>query len=157
MKVHLRKRQITCKGSTKPRYTLYLDIYYSKRNRKREFMGLYLEPNDTKQTRLDKISLAENYKAKRLLELANEELGLPSKEKKERDFIAYFKAEMLKREGNSRTAWLNTYKHLTKFQPRGIAFSHVDRHYDKSTISRWLKNHEQWYKDQQKEDPSDYH
>lgn len=87
MKVHLRKRQITSKSNSKPRYTLYLDIYYSKRKRKREFLGLYLEPNDTKQTRLDKNQLVENYKAKRLLDLANEELGLPSKEKMERDFI----------------------------------------------------------------------
>ena len=53
MKVHIRKRQITSKGSTKPRYTLYLDIYYSKRKRKREFLGLYLEPNDTKVTNLE--------------------------------------------------------------------------------------------------------
>jgi len=53
MKVHIRKRQITSKGSSKPRYTLYLDIYYSKRKRKREFLGLYLEPNDTKTTRLE--------------------------------------------------------------------------------------------------------
>jgi len=45
MKVHLRKRQIKSKGSSKPRYTLYLDIYYSKRKRKREFLGLYLELN----------------------------------------------------------------------------------------------------------------
>ncbi len=127
MKVHLRKREITSKGSAKPRYTLYLDIYYSRRKRKREFLGLYLEPNDTKVTRLDKISLAENYKAKRLLELANEDLGLPSKEKMDRNFIAYFKDELEKREGNSQIAWLNTYKHLTKFQPRGISFAEVDR------------------------------
>jgi len=53
MKVHLRKRQIKSKGSAKPRYTLYLDIYYSRRKRKREFLGLYLEPNDTKATRLN--------------------------------------------------------------------------------------------------------
>jgi len=62
MKVHIRKRQITSKGSSKPRYTLYLDIYYSKRKRKREFLGIYLEPNDTKTTRLDKLRLAENIK-----------------------------------------------------------------------------------------------
>ena len=118
MKVHIRKRQITSKGSSKPRYTLYLDIYYSKRKRKREFLGLYLEPNDTKTTRLDKFRLAENYKAKRLLELANEEMGLPSKEKMERDFIKYFEDEMNKREGNSQTAWRNTYIHIKRFQPR---------------------------------------
>ena len=120
MKVHLRKRKLRNKGSGKPRYTLYLDIYYSKRKRKREFLGLYLEPNDTKTTRLDKLRLAENYKAKRLLELANEELGLPSKEKMERDFIKYFEDEMHKREGNSQTALGNTYIHIKRFQPRGI-------------------------------------
>ncbi|MBE9512365.1 MAG: hypothetical protein IMY71_15945 [Bacteroidetes bacterium] len=53
MKVHIRKRQITSKGSLKPRYTLYLDIYYSRRKRKREFWELYLEPNDTKVTKLE--------------------------------------------------------------------------------------------------------
>ena len=121
MKVHLRKSKITSKGSSKPRYTLYLDIYYSKRKRKREFLGLYLEPNDTKTTRLEKLRLAENYKAKRLLELANEELGLPSKEKMERDFIKYFEDEMNKRKGNSQTAWRNTYIHIIRFQQRGIA------------------------------------
>ena len=127
MKVHLRKRQITTKGSGKPRYTLYLDIYYSRRKRKREFLGLYLEPNDTKATRLDKLRLAENLKAKRLLELANEELGIPSKEKRERNFIRYFEDEMHKREGNSQTTWRNTFIHLKKFQPRGISFAEVDR------------------------------
>ena len=120
MKVHLRKRKLGNKGSGKPRYTLCLDIYYSKSKRKREFLGLYLEPNDTKQTRLDKLRLAENYKAKRLLELANEEMGLPSKEKMERDFIKYFEDEMNKREGNSQTAWRNTYIHIKRFQPKGI-------------------------------------
>ena len=54
-------------------------------------------------------------------------MRLPSKEKTERDFIAYFKEQMEKREGNSKIAWLNTYKHLSKFQPRGIAFANIDR------------------------------
>lgn len=114
-------------GSAKPRYTLYLDIYYSKRKRKREFLGLYLDPNDPPNTRQDIIRIAENYKAKRLLELVNEDLGLPSKEKLERDFIKYFEDQMFKREGNSQTAWRNTFIHLNRFQPRGISFAEIDR------------------------------
>jgi len=50
MKVHLRKRELKSKGSGKPRYTLYLDIYHSRRKRRREFLGIYLEPKDFKMT-----------------------------------------------------------------------------------------------------------
>lgn len=100
MKVHLRKRQIRSKKSTKPRYSLYLDIYYAKRKRKREFLGIYLEPNDDKTYRNEKLKLAENIKAKRLIELTNQQFGFPSKERLSIDFKAYFKDEMYKREGN---------------------------------------------------------
>ena len=94
MKVHLRKRKITTKGSGKPRYSLYLDIYYAKRKRKREFLGIYLEPNDDKTYQQEKLKLAENIKAKRLLELTNEEFGFPSKERLSKNFISYFQDGM---------------------------------------------------------------
>ncbi len=138
MKVHLRKRILKSETPSKPRYSLYLDIYHRKGKRKREFIGINLEPNDSKQTRLDKMRLAENYKAKRLLELANEEMGLPSKEKMERDFISYFREQADKRQGNSKTSWLNTYKHLIKFQPNGISFSNVDRKWLEQFIDHLL-------------------
>ena len=38
----------------------------------------------------------------------------------ERDFIKYFEDEMNKSEGNSQTAWRNTYIHIKRFQPKGI-------------------------------------
>lgn len=136
MKVHLRKRQMRTEGSAKPRYTLYLDIYYSKRKRKREFLGLYLDPFDPPNTRQDKLRIAENYKAKRFLELANEEMGLPSKEKMDRDFIKYFEDQMNKRDGNSVTTWNNTLIHLNRFQPRGISFAEVDR--------KWLEDFKEY-------------
>jgi hypothetical protein len=48
MKVNLRKRRLRGKGHSKASYTLYLDIYYRKGNSKREFLGIYVDPNDTK-------------------------------------------------------------------------------------------------------------
>ncbi len=101
MKVHLRKRKIRSKGSTKPRYSLYLHIYYRKGKRKREFLGIYLEPYDHKTYRQDKLKLAENIKAKRMMELANEEHGFPNKDKLYQNFIEYFLKQTNKREGNS--------------------------------------------------------
>ncbi len=81
MKVHLRKRKIRSKSSVKPRYNLYLDIYYAKKKRKREFIGVYLEPHNDKTYQQEKLKLAKNIKAKRLLELTNEEFGFLSKER----------------------------------------------------------------------------
>lgn len=128
MKVHLRKRKMRLKkGTSKPRYSLYLDIYYRKGKRKREFLGIYLEPHDDKTYHSEKLKLAENIKAKRMMELANEQHGFPTKEKLNQCFITYFEKQMNKREGNSRTAWLNTYKHLKSFCNGTIIFSEIDR------------------------------
>ncbi|MEN8251445.1 MAG: site-specific integrase [Bacteroidota bacterium] len=128
MKVHLRKRKMRLKeGTSKPRYSLYLDIYYRKGKRKREFLGIYLEPNDDKTYRNEKLKLAENIKAKRMMELANEEHGFPTKEKLNQNFIAYFEKQMNKREGNSRTAWLNTFRHLNDFCKGTALFTEIDR------------------------------
>jgi integrase len=115
------------KGTSKPRYSLYLDIYYRKGKRKREFLGIYLEPHDDKTYRNEKLKLAENIKAKRMMELANEQHGFPTKEKMNQNFIAYFEKQMNKREGNSKTAWKNTYTHLQSFCNGTALFTEIDR------------------------------
>ena len=78
MKVHLRKRKLKKSTKSNPRYTLYLDIYHRKGKRKREFLGIYLEPQDTQTIRKEKLELAHRIKAKTMLELTNEEFGFPS-------------------------------------------------------------------------------
>ena len=94
MKVHLRKRKITSKSSSKPRYTLYLDIYYAKRKRKREFLGIYLDPNDDKTYRQEKLKLAENIKAKRMMELNVDRLSRVDCDLKDRS-IQNVKVELI--------------------------------------------------------------
>jgi hypothetical protein len=127
MKVHLRKRKLRSKNPSKPRYSLYLDIYYRKGKRKKEYLGIYLEPHDEASYRNEKLKLAENIKAKRMMELANEAHGFPTKEKLNQNFIAYFEKQKGKREGNSRIAWDNTYKHFLNWCGDFVPFSEVDR------------------------------
>ncbi len=43
------------------------------------------------------------------------------------NFIAYFERHMNKREGNSKTAWLNTFKHLNDFCNGTALFTEIDR------------------------------
>jgi integrase len=71
--------------------------------------------------------LAENIKAKRMMELANESHGFPTKEKLNQNFIAYFKKQMNKREGNSKVAWQNTYTHLKRWCGDSVPFTEIDR------------------------------
>jgi len=127
MKVHLRKRRLRNKGSRKPRYSLYLDIYYAKRKRRKEFLGIYLDPNDDKTYRQEKLKLAENIKAKRMIELTNEEFGIISKEKRQIRFIDYFIAQMEKRERNTKAVWENTLKHLKKYSKGQLFIFNMDK------------------------------
>jgi len=83
--------------------------------------------HEDKTYRNEKLKLAENIKAKRMMELANEAHGFPTKEKLNQNFIAYFEKQMNKRGGNSKTAWLNTFKHLNDFCGGTALFTEIDR------------------------------
>jgi hypothetical protein len=140
MKVHLRKRKLRNKGSGKPRYSLYLDIYYAKRKRKKEFLGIYLEPNDDKTYRQEKLKLAENIKAKRMIELTNEEFGFPSKDKQKQNFVEYYEIQMNKRIGNSKSAWLNTYKFLLHYSKGNVPFANIDKQWLEGFVTLLLNS-----------------
>jgi integrase len=127
MKVHLRKRELTNKGSGKPRHSLYLDIYYYKFKRIREFLGIYLDPNEDKTYKNEKLQLAENLKAKRQLELLNEEYGFPSKEKQKQNFVEYFEYQMNRRAGHTKVPWSNAYKYLHQFTKGSVLFYNIDK------------------------------
>ena len=94
MKVYLRKRKLKGKNHLKASYSLYLDIYARKGNRKREFLGIYINDGEDKPDRDAKIKLAENIRAKRLIELINEEQGFPTRLNPQMNFINYYSAIM---------------------------------------------------------------
>ena len=106
---------------------MYLDIYYRKGKRKREFLDIYLEPNEDKTYRNEKLKLAENIKARRMMEWANKQHGFPTKEKLNQNFIAYFEKQMDKRDGNSKVAWRNTFTHLKRWCGDSVPFTEIDR------------------------------
>ena len=132
MKVHLRKRKLRKSTKSNISYSLYLDIYHRKGKRKREFLGIYLEPQDTQTIRKEKLELAHRIKAKRMLELTHEEFGLLSKDKLKSNFVDYYKSQMDKKEGNTKMIWRNVYLYLDDFTCGHISFSHLDK--------KWLED-----------------
>lgn len=132
MKVHLRKRKLRNSTKSNIRYTLYLDIYHYKGKRKREFLGIYIEPQDTQTIRKEKLGLAHQIKAKRMLELTNEEFGFPSKDKLKMNFLDYYKSQMEKKKGNTKMIWKNVYLYLDFYTCGNIPFKNVDK--------KWLED-----------------
>ena len=127
MKVHLRKRKLRKSTKSNIRYTLYLDIYHYRGKRKREFLGIYLEPQDSQTNRKEKLELAHRIKAKRMLELTNEEFGFPSKDKLKMNFVDYYKSQMEKKVGNTKMIWKNVYLYLDDYTCGHIPFKNVDK------------------------------
>jgi len=119
-KVTLRKKDIS--GN---RQSLYLDYYPPIANpdtgkpTRREFLGLYLYNNAKKaiekQENKDTEAIAENIRAKRLLEIQNRQFGFLSKDKLNANFIEYFKALAEKRKASNHDNWISAYHHLITY------------------------------------------
>ncbi|MBW8333154.1 MAG: site-specific integrase [Prolixibacteraceae bacterium] len=125
MTVTLRQRNKNGKIS------LYLDFYH-KGKRKLEYLSLYLteKPSTTEERALNKKTqqLAENIRAKRLLELQNAKFGFSDSEKMNSKFLAYYELMAEKRcdsDGNYGN-WLGALKHLKKWKRSDVRFSDID-------------------------------
>jgi integrase len=129
MKVSLRQRK---KGN---KVSLYLD-YYDKGKREYEYLNLYLTPEPEKGS-LQKsvkdenrkiLELAESIRAKRFMEIRNDEYSFQDREKLKASFLLYFDALTEKRkdsDGNYGN-WDSVGKHLRKYCPKDITFDKVD-------------------------------
>lgn len=67
---------------------MYLDIYVNGKREPREVLEIYLLPKDTFNNK-EKLALAENIRAKRELEIKNEEYGFIGKRNLGSDFFQY--------------------------------------------------------------------
>ena len=109
--IRLRQRK-TLTGLT----SLYLDIYLNG-NRQYEYLKLYLVPEKTaadRQKNRDTLLLAESIKAKRLVELRNNQFGFDKQFSLNTRFFDYYRAMCEKRHGatESRGNWGNWFSCL---------------------------------------------
>lgn len=102
--------------------SLYLDVF-TKEGRKYEYLKLYLVPEHTradKEQNRQTMQLAEAIRAKRTVEIQNDEYGFKSAYKEDALFFDYYKAMCEKRLGaESKSNWGNWYsclKHLEKYE-----------------------------------------
>jgi integrase len=140
MKIHIRKRKLTGKSHSKTGYSLYLDIYNRKGNRKREFLGIYFEPSDTKTERDDKQKLAESIRAKRLIELINEEQGFPTRLNPQMSFIEYYNSLLANKIPSTKVTWVYALDYVIKYSKKEICFVDINKQWLDGFVSYLLKN-----------------
>lgn len=124
-RVNLRKRKMPS-GNT----SLYLDVF-TKEGRKYEYLRLYLIPEHSradKEKNRQTLQLAEAVRAKRIVEIQNDEFGFKSSYAEETLFFDYYEAMCEKRLGSKGNwgNWRSCLKHLEKYEPnRKITFAKI--------------------------------
>lgn len=116
MRVTLRKKKLK-----DGRNSFYLDIYHQgKRNY--EYLNIYLEKNDNEKK--EKTTLANNIRAKREIELANNQHGFVPEFKKRTSLLKFVESV-----ANSKTKardYKAMYLHLKQYSNGEVYFSEVD-------------------------------
>lgn len=117
MQVHLRKKKLL-----DGRESLYLDIYKDGK-RQYEFLKLYLKKGDTNNRAT--LLLANKVKSERMIDLANDEYGQISSNKKRASFIKYFERFV-----KTKPKWSNYYgalKHLKNYVGKDLIFKQINK------------------------------
>ncbi|KQC14547.1 MAG: hypothetical protein APR63_13945 [Desulfuromonas sp. SDB] len=109
MTVKLRKKKIKNGG-----FSYYLDIYYSKKNRKYETLGIHVYKNDSAETKKRKKNIAEKYRAKRELELFDDIHGNRTRVYLNADFIKYYK-KIADRKGKKNRYYISAFEKFADF------------------------------------------
>lgn len=117
--------------------SLYLDIYINGQ-RSYEYLKLYLIPEknrDDKRKNQETLKLAEAIRAKRVVELQNQEFGFKSPYQEESNFYEYYIA-MCKARFNTESMgnwgnWNSCLKHLLRFDPnlKKRKWKDIDRYF----------------------------
>lgn len=132
-KVTLRRRAIS-----KNRHTLYLDYYppiphpETGKLTRREFLSLYTfdkpkSPLD-KQHNKETTALAESIKARRQLDIQNEQYGFLPSSKRHVTLKHYYEAQADKRIGSNKEGWYSSMYYLDQFFDESVKLSELTAH-----------------------------
>jgi len=117
--VKLRRQKLS--GKLEKKFSLFLDIYFEGR-RQYEFLKLYL--GSDKPSNRATLTLAESIRAKRELELQNDQYGFIPEYKKKINFVDYF--ERITKEKEKSHIYNNTLKHVRDFTGGFIQLRAID-------------------------------
>lgn len=131
IKVFLREKKIS--GGRK---SLYLDFYpaiahpETGKPTRREFLNLFTheKPRDPFETQHNKQQrlLAENIRAKRQIEIQNNQYGLPSHTKQSANFVTFFRQLADERKGSNSDNWISALHYLEAFTGGSLKFSDLN-------------------------------
>lgn len=129
------------KTLTDGRKSLYLDFYppiyvpETGKETRREFLKIYLhdKPANPQQKEYNRIgkAKAESIRSERELQFLNQNFDFTDRLNSKRDFLAYFKQQMIKRnksKGNYDN-WFGTYKYLVQYTNGKCTFGEVDERF----------------------------
>ena len=124
--------------------SLYLDVY-SEGKRVYEFLKLYLIPEKSKadkEANRKTLELANAIKAKRIVELQNNEHGFKNSSTRSKmnliQYVLFLADEQLAKSGNKRSYYYTLHslaKHLEAYKGDKITFAKVDTDYVKGFIA----------------------
>lgn len=107
---------------------LYLDVCRDGK-RTNEYLKLYLVPELTRADKLknkETLKLAESMRAKRIVEIQSKEFGVDVKSHEGARFFDIMRSIISRKEGTTKTSWLNCLAHLTKYEPNEqITFAEI--------------------------------
>lgn len=127
MSVNLRKKTLSS-----GKISLYLDFYPPIRNpyngvfTRREFLKLHLvakpKTDLERETNRKTYLLAQNVCAQRLIEVQNHRFGFLAEERKDGNFIEYFKKTASKKSGTNAYGWKMAWRYLESYAGSGFRF-----------------------------------
>lgn len=116
------------KALTSGKESLYLDILINGK-RTKEYLKLYLDPKKRTDNKKN-LALAEDIRAKRLLELREGAFNLAKTIDLDASFVAFFQKlveQRIKVDTNGNAGnWDSVLKHIVKFRGDGIQFKDID-------------------------------
>ena len=134
MAVNLRKKY-TGNPNLKKRkrsYKFQLDYIHNGKRIRETIKEVIINPSDTKEQKEQKKRIVDKIKADLEIQIANNSIGIISRDLKKASFLLYFENLAKKKNPNTKVAWDNTLNHIIEFHGRKLKFENI--------TESWLEN-----------------